>query len=141
MDAPAQRSFKGELFVRVSKHTRTATLRSYTLRMQMAEFPFSTTDWRQVPTTEHPGDCGVALWRTKSFGDIRVRMVEYSPGYEANHWCSKGHVLLCLDGELETRLTDGRSFTLKAGMSYQVGDGDPPHRSFTEAGAKLFIVD
>ena len=68
-------------------------------------------------------------------------MVEYLPGYEADHWCAKGHVLLCLEGELETRLADGRAFTLKPGMSYHVGDGDPPHCSVSRTGAKLFIVD
>jgi len=107
----------------------------------MGEFPFSTTDWSQVPATKHPGETGFALWRTQIFQDIRVRMVEYSPGYSADHWCLKGHVILCLEGELETSLSDGRSFTLKPGVSYQVGDGDPPHRSSTKAGAKLFIVD
>jgi quercetin dioxygenase-like cupin family protein len=108
--------------------------------MKIAEFPFSTTDWSQIAPSEHPGETGFALWRTQSFGDIRVRMVEYSPGYEADHWCSKGHVVLCLEGELETRLADGRSFELRPGMSYQVGDGEP-HRSVTRLGARLFIVD
>jgi hypothetical protein len=109
--------------------------------MKMPEMAFSTTDWSKVPVTEHPGDSGKALWRAQMFGEIRVRMVEYSPDYEADHWCAKGHVLLCLDGELETRLADGRTFTLKAGMSYHVGDGEPGHRSFTKGGARLFIVD
>jgi quercetin dioxygenase-like cupin family protein len=75
------------------------------------------------------------------FGNIRVRMVEYSPGYEADHWCAKGHILLCLEGELHTELGDGRWFTLRPGMSYQVADGAEPHRSSTRTGAKLFIVD
>jgi hypothetical protein len=109
--------------------------------MEMAAAAFSTTDWSEIPVTRHAGDSGVALWRTQNFGAIRVRMVEYSPGYEADHWCAKGHVLLCLEGELETRLADGRTFVLKPGMSYHVGDGDPPHRSVSPAGAKLFIVD
>jgi hypothetical protein len=109
--------------------------------MKMPEMVFSTTEWSKVPVTEHPGDSGKALLRTQMFGEIRVRMVEYSPDYEADHWCVKGHVLLCLDGELETRLADGRTFTLKAGMSYHVGDGEPGHRSFTKGGARLFIVD
>lgn len=109
--------------------------------MKIPLFPFSTTDWSSVPATEHPGECGVALWRTLTFGDIRVRMVEYSTGYVADHWCAKGHVLLCLEGELETELADGRTFTLRPGASFQVGDGDPPHRSATKTGAKLFIVD
>jgi len=99
------------------------------------------TDWDQVVPTEHPGDCGVALWRTMMFGDIRVRMVEYSPGYVADHWCSKGHVILCLSGSLNIELGDGKRLGLKPGQSYHVGDGDPPHRSSTAAGATLFIVD
>jgi hypothetical protein len=109
--------------------------------MKMAAFPLVTTDWSEVAATEHPGEKGMAIWRTLNFGEIRVRMVEYSAGYEADHWCSKGHILLCLEGELETRLADGRQFTLKPGMSYQVGDSEPPHRSVTRNGAKLFIVD
>jgi len=83
----------------------------------------------------------VAYWRTRQFGSIRVRMVEYSPGYLADHWCSKGHILLCLEGELHTELRDGRKFVLSPGMSYQVSDNAEPHRSFTRSGAKLFVVD
>jgi len=109
--------------------------------MKMAASAFSTTDWSEIPVIEHAGETGKALWRTLNFGEIRVRMVEYSPGYEADHWCAKGHVFLCIEGELETRLADGRIFTLKPGMGYHVGDGDPPHRSVSSAGAKLFIVD
>jgi hypothetical protein len=107
----------------------------------MQEIPFGTTDWSEVPATEHPGETGVATWRTREFGGIRVRMVEYSPGYLADHWCEKGHVLLCLDGELDTELADGRRFTLCPGMSYQVADGVDAHRSSTRGGARLFIVD
>jgi hypothetical protein len=103
--------------------------------------PFGTTDWSQVERTEHPGESGTAYWRTRQFGTVRVRMVEYSPGYCADHWCSKGHILLCLDGQLSTELKDGRRVVLKPGMSYQVADGAEPHRSSTEVGASLFIVD
>lgn len=74
-------------------------------------------------------------------GDVRIRMVEYSAGYLADHWCSKGHVLFCFDGELITELADGRRFTLAAGMSYQVADDAEPHRSSTAIGARLFVVD
>ena len=109
--------------------------------MQMSEIPFGTTDWSSVPATEHPGESGKAIWRTRQFGSIRVRMVEYSPGYLADHWCSKGHILLCLKGELHTELQDGRKFVLTPGMSYQVADNAEPHRSSTPCGAKLFIVD
>jgi quercetin dioxygenase-like cupin family protein len=83
----------------------------------------------------------MAYWRTCHFGAIRVRMVEYTPGYRADHWCVKGHILLCLEGELHTELQDGRNFVLRAGMSYQVADNAEPHRSSTTAGARLFIVD
>ena len=109
--------------------------------MHLSNIPFCTTDWSQVERTEHPGETGTAWWRTREFGGIRVRMVEYTPGYVADHWCSKGHVLLCLEGELHTELADGRAFTLRPGMSYQVADGAEAHRSRTEVGALLFIVD
>ena len=109
--------------------------------MQMSAIPFGTTDWSLVESTEHEGEQGVARWRTREFGGIRVRMVEYSPGYLADHWCSKGHILLCIEGELATELEDGRRFVLKPGMSYQVADNAEAHRSSTATGAKLFIVD
>lgn len=113
--------------------------------MKMDNIAFGVTDWSSVEPTEHKGDTGVAFWRTRLFGDpanqIRVRMVEYSPGYLADHWCSKGHVLLCLEGELVTTLEDGRTFTLTPGMSYQVADNAEAHQSYTATGAKLFIVD
>jgi hypothetical protein len=109
--------------------------------MQLVNIPFETVDWSTIAPTEHPGERGVARWRTRHFGDVRVRMVEYSPGYLSNHWCSKGHVLLCLQGELITELQDGRRFALKPGMSYQVADAQDAHRSMTPSGATLFIVD
>jgi hypothetical protein len=109
--------------------------------MQIANVPFGTTDWSTIEPTEHAGERGVAYWRTCLFGELRVRMVEYTPGYVADHWCVKGHVLLCVSGELHTELEDGRRFTLTAGMSYQVADNAEPHRSSTDIGARLFIVD
>ena len=109
--------------------------------MNITNIAFDTTDWATVPVIDHPGTTGVARWRTRQCGDIRVRMVDYSPGYVADHWCEKGHILLCLDGELHTALADGRTFVLTAGMSYQVADGDAPHQSSSPAGARLFIVD
>jgi hypothetical protein len=109
--------------------------------MLMSQIPFGTTDWSQVERTSHTGEEGVAYWRTREFGDIRVRVVEYSPGYRADHWCSKGHILLCVEGELQTELADGRTFLLTPGVSYQVADGAEAHRSYTKIGAKLFIVD
>ncbi|HEX3553154.1 MAG TPA: DHCW motif cupin fold protein [Thermoanaerobaculia bacterium] len=109
--------------------------------MRITNIPFGTTDWSQVAPTEHPGETGVALWRTRTFGDIRVRMVEYSPGYLADHWCVKGHILLCLEGELRVELRSGVTHVLTPGVSYQVADDAEPHRSHTETGARLFIVD
>lgn len=113
--------------------------------MRMSDIPFGTTDWNAVPATRHKGDAGEAIWRTCAFGPegnrIRVRMVEYTPGYISDHWCEKGHILLCIEGELETTLADGRVFILKPGVSYQVADGAEPHRSKSPGGAKLFIVD
>lgn len=110
--------------------------------MQILNIPFGKTDWKSIPRIEYQGERGQAYWRTQYFGSIRVRMVEYTPNYQADHWCSKGHILLVLDGELQTELEDGRHFVLTAGQSYQVADGAEPHRSSTGAeGAKLFIVD
>jgi hypothetical protein len=109
--------------------------------MQLSNIPFGMTDWALVERTEHKGETGVAYWRTRHFGDVRVRMVEYTPGYLADHWCEKGHILLCLSGELHTELKDGRRVVLRPGMSYQVADGAEPHRSSTSNGATLFIVD
>lgn len=107
----------------------------------MSNIPFGITNWENIPVTEHNGITGKAYWRTQNFGDIRVRMVEYTPDYLADHWCEKGHILLCLEGQLDTELEDGRKFTLTPGMSYQVADAAEAHRSATLIGAKLFIVD
>jgi hypothetical protein len=110
--------------------------------MNISALPFCVTDWSEVPRIEHKGERGVAYWQTRQFGDIRVRIVEYSPDYLADHWCAKGHILLCTEGELLTELKDGRRVALKPGMSYQVSDNGESHRSSTaKIGAKLFIVD
>lgn len=109
--------------------------------MHFGNLPFTTIDWATVPATEFPGASGVARWRTIEASAVRVRMVECSPGYMADHWCNRGHVLLVLEGELVTELQDGRLVTLTPGMSYQVADDVAPHRSRTATGAKLFIVD
>jgi hypothetical protein len=110
-------------------------------KLKMPAFAFDVTDWSHIEPTEQRGDTGVAHWRTRQFGTIRVRMVDYSPGYAADHWCAKGHILLCLDGELVTEVQGAPAVTLRPGMSYQVGDDAQPHRSSTTVGARLFIVD
>ncbi len=109
--------------------------------MIIQDVPFCTINWSKIEPTKHLGVTGEAYWRTFEMGNIRVRMVEYTPGYLADHWCNRGHVLLVLEGELVTELEDGRKFTLTPGTSYQVAENVNPHRSYTEKGAKLFIVD
>src|SRR5215813_14031810 len=109
--------------------------------MQMKNIPFGTTDWSEIPVTEHLGTRGIAYWRTQHFGEIRVRMVEYSPEYLADHWCERGHILLVLEGTLTTELAGGEAVTMTAGNSYQVGHGVQAHRSRTSEGARLFVVD
>jgi len=110
--------------------------------MKLPKHPFVVTDWSTAEETRHPGETGLAIWRTVMMGDARIRMVEYSPGYLADHWCDRGHVLLVLEGEMVSELRDGRTFPMRAGMSYRVSDfGDAPHRSRTASGCRLFIVD
>lgn len=110
--------------------------------MHIPTLAFTVTDWDSVPQTRHPGETGHATWRTIENGDIRMRLVDYSPGYLADHWCDRGHILHVLEGELFSELKDGREFRMTAGMSYMVSDhGDAAHRSKTTTGARLLIVD
>lgn len=109
--------------------------------MKLNTFSFQTTDWSAVPKIEHQGERGLAIWQTQMMNDIRIRKVEYSPGYKADHWCEKGHIILCTDGEMETELEDGRVMKLMKGMTYFVGDNCEAHRSSTVNGCELFIVD
>ncbi|XXX72022.1 DHCW motif cupin fold protein [Sorangium sp. So ce134] len=102
---------------------------------------FFTTEWGKVPPVEVPGETGMASWRTVEAGNLRVRMVEYTPGYRADHWCERGHVLLVLEGELVTSLRDGREIVLAPGSSFQVGEGAEPHLTSSPRGARVFIVD
>ena len=109
--------------------------------MHLTSFPFQTLDWLSVSKEEHKGETGVAYWQIFMMGDIRVRKVEYSPGYKADHWCSKGHIILCLEGEMDTELEDGRIMKLSEGMTYFVGDNCEAHRTSSKNGCLLFIVD
>jgi hypothetical protein len=110
--------------------------------MEILQVPFTTINWSEVPETAHSGETGQAIWKTIQTGNIRVRIVEYSPGYLADHWCARGHVIHILRGEMASELKDGSKSFMKAGMTYLMSD-DPgnPHRSFTETGVTLFIVD
>lgn len=109
--------------------------------MKLSDIPFCVTDWAAIAPTEHPGETGTSYWHERRFGDMRVRVIEYSPGYLTGYWCSKGHVFFCIEGELEIELEDGRRFTLTPGRSFQVADGAERHRNYTRDGAKVFVVD
>jgi uncharacterized cupin superfamily protein len=110
--------------------------------MKIQNVPFSFTRWDQVATEEHPGETGTSHWRVFSEGNLRVRIVDYSPGFRSDHWCPRGHVLLVLEGELVIELKDGRTFKMGESTSFQVGDDEGnPHMAYTEKGAKVFLVD
>lgn len=109
--------------------------------MNIAPFAFQTLDWSSIPKEEHKGKTGIAYWQIQIVNNIRVRLVEYSPGYKADHWCSKGHILYCIEGEMNTELKDGCIMRLSRGMCYFVGDDCEAHRSSTQSGCRLFIVD
>ena len=103
--------------------------------------PFQVVDWTRIPKTEHIGEKGLAFWQTLQFHGLRIRLVEYSAGYLADHWCTKGHIVHCLEGEFESELQDGKKFLLKKGMTYVVSDEFSSHRSTTKNGVKLLIID
>ena len=107
----------------------------------MSNIEFQTIDWSKVEPTKHTGDTGSALWRTMQYDGLRVRIVEYSEGYFANHWCKKGHIVQCLDGEFVSELDNGEKFTLTKGMTYIVSDDLSNHRSISKSGVKLLIID
>lgn len=109
--------------------------------MENAVIPFQTIDWSHVPRTEHKGETGLAYWQTMQFAGLRLRYVEYSANYKADHWCDKGHIVYCLQGEVVNELNNGTRSTLKKGMSYIVSDGLSEHRSMTQNGVHLLIID
>ncbi len=109
--------------------------------MKLVDIPFRTVDWSRIVPTEHAGESGVARWWTVDAGNVRARIVEYSAGYVADHWCERGHVVYVLEGEIVNELRDGRSNVLSSGQGYIVADGDGAHRSKSAKGARLFIVD
>jgi len=102
---------------------------------------FQNIDWSLVPKTEHKGETGIAYWQTLEFGGLRVRMVEYSSNYLADHWCEKGHIVQCLSGSFTSELQTGENHKLTAGMTYLVSDGMSSHRSVSENGVTLLIID
>jgi hypothetical protein len=112
-------------------------------KMNLTHTPilFHTTNWNAIPVTEHVGETGIARWRTVQYESLRIRVVEYSENYKADHWCKLGHILYCLEGEMITELSDGRTFKLSQGMSYQVTDGASAHRTYSHKGVKVLIID
>jgi len=109
--------------------------------MSNRNIPFQTIDWTNIPETEHKGERGTSYWKTIQFEGLRIRIVEYSEDYVADHWCKKGHIVHCLEGDFVSELQDGGKSTLTKGMSYVVTDELSSHRSFTENGVKLLIID
>lgn len=103
--------------------------------------PFQTIDWSNVPKTEHKGEPGTAFWQTVQLPGLRIRIVEYSAGYMADHWCRKGHIVHCLEGEFVSESADGNHSVLTTGMTYVVTDEMSSHRSITKSGVKLLIID
>ena len=107
----------------------------------MDNIPFQTIDWTSIEKVEHKGETGVAIRQTVQFGGLRIRLVEYSKEYLADHWCEKGHIVHCLDGEFISELSTGEKIKLIKGETFVVSDELSSHRSFSENGAKLLIVD
>lgn len=107
----------------------------------MTNIPFQTIDWSSIPKVEHPGEAGTSFWQTIEFDGLRLRIVEYTAGYLADHWCQKGHIVHCLEGEFVSELSTGEAITLSKGMTYIVSDNLSSHRSVSESGVKLLIID
>lgn len=103
--------------------------------------PFQTIDWADIPKVTFQGETGIAYWQTIQYPGLRIRIVEYSAGYRADHWCQKGHIVHCLEGEFISELDNGDSFNLKKGMTYVVSDDMGSHKSNTNDGVKLMIID
>ena len=107
----------------------------------MSKINYQTIDWSSIPKTEHIGETGTSFWQTLQFEGLRIRIVEYSAGYLADHWCEKGHIVHCLEGEFTSELKNGAAGLLTAGMSFVVSDNVSSHRSFSKNGVKLLIID
>ncbi len=107
----------------------------------MRQIPFTNIDWVNVPKEYHSGETGTAIWQSIHYLDFRIRIVEYSANYKANHWCQKGHIVHCLEGEFITEHQNGTQYILKKGMTYVVSDDLSSHRSLSENGVRLLIID
>jgi len=105
------------------------------------KIPFQTVDWSKIPRTKHKGETGTSWWQTTEFQGLRIRIVEYSKGYKADHWCKKGHIVHCLEGTFVSELEDGKEFIISAGNTYVVSNGMSSHRSVAKEGVRLMIID
>ena len=103
--------------------------------------PFQVIDWSKIANIEYKGEIGSAFWKTLQLDELRIRVVEYTQGYLADHWCKKGHIVHCLEGEVISEMESGETTLLKKGMTYVVSDNLSSHRSKTNKGAKLLIID
>jgi hypothetical protein len=109
--------------------------------MTIPQFPFQIINWKDVPKEEHQGETGTATWQVLHIGNVRIRKMIYSANYKADHWCNKGHIIHCIEGEMNTELDDGRIMKLSSGMTYVVGDKCEAHKTSTQNGCELFVVD
>jgi len=109
--------------------------------MNNSNIPFQAIDWSAIPKEEHVGEHGIAYWQTIQFEGLRIRIVEYSEGYIADHWCQKGHIVHCLEGEFISEFQNGETYHFTQGMSYVVSDNLSSHRSISKNGVKLMIID
>ena len=107
----------------------------------LKKIPYQTIDWAAIPKVEYKGEQGTAFWQTVQLPGLRIRVVEYSMGYLADHWCKKGHIVHCLEGEFTSEMSNGEEFVLKKGMTYVVSDDLSSHRSKTKDGVKVLIID
>jgi hypothetical protein len=107
----------------------------------MANIPFQTINWETIEQSEHKGETGTSFWKMLQYDDLRIRIVDLSPGYLADHWCQKGHIVYCLEGGFESELETGQKFMLTKGMGYVVSDNLSSHRSYSENGARMLIID
>jgi hypothetical protein len=107
----------------------------------MSKIPFQTIDWDNIEKTEHKGESGTAYWQTMQLGGLRIRKVTYSEGYLADHWCQKGHIVHCLEGDFISEMENGERVQLSKGMTYVVSDDLSSHKSKATNGVELLIID
>ncbi len=107
----------------------------------MSNIPFQTIDWTNIEKTEHKGETGMATWQTLQLPGLRIRLVEYTAGYYADHWCQKGHIVHCVEGAFISKMASGEEYALTKGMTYVVSDGLSSHLSVSETGVRLLIID